>query len=84
MGYATSYTLFAHRVADPEIAERIAESLRSSDVIGYALSGDYQFAEDGVEFFPMIPSTGTITRKTCALYPKNFPTSILNFMEKVR
>ena len=51
MGYTTSYTLFAHRVADPEIAERIAESLRSCDVIGYALNEDYQFAEDGVEFF---------------------------------
>ena len=51
MGYTTSYTLFVHRVSNPEIAERIAESLRSCDVIGYALSGDYQFAEDGVEFF---------------------------------
>lgn len=82
MGYATSFTLFAHHVTDPEIAERIAESLRSCDVTGYALNGDYQFVEDGVEFFPMIPSTGTTTRKTCAPYPKNFPTFILNFTEK--
>ena len=50
MGYTTSYTLFVHRVADPEIAERIAESLHSCSVIGYALNGDYQFVEDGIEF----------------------------------
>ena len=51
MGYATSFTLFAHHVADLEIADKIAEALHACDVIGYALSGDYQFAEDGVEFF---------------------------------
>lgn len=50
MGYYTEFCLFAHPVSDPEIADRIEEALHSCGVIGYALSGDYQFAEDGVEF----------------------------------
>ena len=51
MGYHTEFCLFAYPVSDPEIADRIEEALHSCGVIGYALSGDYQFAEDGVEFF---------------------------------
>lgn len=50
MGYHTEFCLFAYPVSDPEIAEEIVEALHACDVIGYALSGDYQFAEDGVEF----------------------------------
>lgn len=51
MGYHTEFCLFARPVSNPEIADKIAEALHACDVIGYALSGDYQFAEDGVEFF---------------------------------
>lgn len=50
MGYYTTYNLFAHPVSDPEIADRIEEALHSCDVIGYALDGEYQFTEGGVEF----------------------------------
>lgn len=50
MGYHTVFCLFAHPVSDPKIADRIAGALHARHVIGYALSGYYQFAEDGVEF----------------------------------
>ena len=73
MGYATSFTLFAHHVADPEIAERIVESLHSCDVIGYALNGNYQFAEDGVEFSSYNPVNWFDHEEDMLSISKEFP-----------
>lgn len=73
MGYATRFTLFAHHVSDPEMAERILEALRSCDVINYALDADYHFVEDGIEFFTYDPVNWYDHEEDMRAISKEFP-----------
>lgn len=50
MGYATSYTLFAHNVSDSDVAEKILESLDDHGIIGYALENDWYFENGDVHY----------------------------------
>ena len=73
MGYATSFTLFAHSVSDPKIADRIKEALHSCSVISYALDENYEFIEDGVEFSSYNPVNWFDHEEDMRAISKEFP-----------
>ena len=73
MGYATTYTLFVHRVSDREMVNKIMKSLHSCSVISYALDENYEFIEDGVEFSSYNPVNWFGHEEDMRAISKEFP-----------